>query len=218
MCVKVKEIDFFISIYSMEACASTPSRMLCFSSDSYMLEIQQYKCKTHGFRTFTYFWPCVWNSLPQDIRQCSSLPSFKTKLKTFRFFTVLTFQLTSVATSLITNYLCMCVCVRACVRLCLREYVCMLWFDVKRTVSTLLYVYLFREYHLQVFMYSCKHSRCRWVHYRCTLLLILLLSCAFWWVFFTVTPQFFVWGFRWCPSSGQICRLFPSLFLPTAVS
>ena len=63
----------------------TPSRMLCSSSDSHMLKIQQYKCRTHGFRTFTYFGPCVWNSLQQDIRQCSTLTSFKTNLKTFLF-------------------------------------------------------------------------------------------------------------------------------------
>ena len=62
----------------------TPSRTLRSSSDSCMLKIQQYKCKTHGFRTFTYFGPYVWNSL-KDIRQCSTLPSFKAKLKTFLF-------------------------------------------------------------------------------------------------------------------------------------
>ena len=63
----------------------TPSRTLCSSSDSRMLKIQQYKRKTHGIRTFTYFGPYVWNSLPQDIRQCSTLTSFKTNLQTFLF-------------------------------------------------------------------------------------------------------------------------------------
>ena len=63
----------------------TPSRMLCSSSDSHMLKIQQYKRKTHGFCTFTSFGPYVWNSLPQDIRQCSTFPFSKTKLKTFLF-------------------------------------------------------------------------------------------------------------------------------------
>ena len=33
----------------------TPSRTLRSSSDSRILEIQQYKRKTHGVRTFTYF-------------------------------------------------------------------------------------------------------------------------------------------------------------------
>ena len=63
----------------------TPSRMLRSSSDSRMLKIQQYKRKTHSYRTFTYCGPYVWNSLPQDIRQCSTLTSFQTNLKTFLF-------------------------------------------------------------------------------------------------------------------------------------
>ena len=44
----------------------TPSRTLRSSSDTRMLEIQQYKRKTHGFRTFSCFGPHIWNSLPQD--------------------------------------------------------------------------------------------------------------------------------------------------------
>ena len=64
----------------------TPSRTLRSSLDSRMLKIQQYKRKTHGFRAFVYFGPYVWNSLPQDIRRCSALTSFKTNLKTFLFF------------------------------------------------------------------------------------------------------------------------------------
>ena len=63
----------------------TLSRTLCSSSDTHMLEIQQYKCKTHGFRTFCCFGPHIWNSLPQDLRLCSTLSSFKAKLKTFLF-------------------------------------------------------------------------------------------------------------------------------------
>ena len=63
----------------------TLSYTLCSSSDSCMLKIQQYQCKTHGFHTLTYFRPHIWNSLPQDIRHCSTLPSRKTKLKAFFF-------------------------------------------------------------------------------------------------------------------------------------
>ena len=63
----------------------TPSRTLCSSSDTCMLEIQQYKRKTHGFCTFSCFGPHIWNSLPQDLRHCSTLSSFKAKLKTFLF-------------------------------------------------------------------------------------------------------------------------------------
>ena len=41
----------------------TPSHTLHFLSDSSMLKIQQYKRKTHGFRTFSCFGPHIWNSL-----------------------------------------------------------------------------------------------------------------------------------------------------------
>ncbi len=63
----------------------TPSRTLRSSSDTCMLEIQQYKRKTHGFRAFSCFGPHIWNSVPQDLRHCSTLSSFKAKLKTFLF-------------------------------------------------------------------------------------------------------------------------------------
>ena len=63
----------------------TPSRTLRSSSDTRMLEIQQYKRKTHGFRAFSCFGPYIWNSLPQDLRHCPTLSSFKAKLKTFLF-------------------------------------------------------------------------------------------------------------------------------------
>ena len=63
----------------------TPSRTLRSSSDTRILEIQQYKRKTHGFRTFSCFGPHIWNSHPQDFRHCSTLSSFKAKLKTFLF-------------------------------------------------------------------------------------------------------------------------------------
>ena len=64
----------------------TLSCTLHSSSDTRMLKIHQYKCKTHGFRTFSCFGPHIWNSFPQDLRHCSTLStSFKVKLKTFLF-------------------------------------------------------------------------------------------------------------------------------------
>ena len=45
----------------------TPFHTLHYSSDTRMLKIQQYKRKTHGFRTFSCFGPHIWNSLPQDL-------------------------------------------------------------------------------------------------------------------------------------------------------
>ena len=63
----------------------TLSRTLSSSSDTCMLEIQQYTRKTHGFHTFSCFGLHIWNSLPQDLRHCSTLSSFKAKLKTCLF-------------------------------------------------------------------------------------------------------------------------------------
>ena len=59
-----------------------PSRILRSSSDTHVLKFQQYKRKTHGFCIFSCFGPHIWNSLPQYLRHCSTLSSFKAKLKT----------------------------------------------------------------------------------------------------------------------------------------
>ena len=68
------------------ACLHSVSYTTLLACDTCMLEIQQYKRKTHGFRTFSCFGPHIWNSLPQDpLRHCSTLSSFKAKLKTFLF-------------------------------------------------------------------------------------------------------------------------------------
>ena len=97
----------------------TPSRTLCSSSDTRMLEIQQYKCKIHGFRTFSCFGPHIWNSLPQDLRHCSTLSSFKAKLKTFLFsqyFHPNYYQYPVSAT--VSVCVCVCVCARALACVC----------------------------------------------------------------------------------------------------
>ena len=64
----------------------TPSHPLCSSSDTHTLKIQQYKCKSHGFRAFSCFGPHIWNSLLHDLRHCSTLSSFKAKLKFSQYF------------------------------------------------------------------------------------------------------------------------------------
>ena len=87
----------------------TPSRTLRSSSDTRMLEIQQYKRKTHSFRTFFCFGPHIWNSLPQDRRHCSTLPSFKAKLKTFLFSQ---YFYPNISIQFLLQ------CVRVCVRVC----------------------------------------------------------------------------------------------------
>ena len=63
----------------------TPSRTLRSSSDTRMLKIQQHKRQTHGFHAFSCFGPHNWNSLPLDLKHCSTLSFFKVKLKTFLF-------------------------------------------------------------------------------------------------------------------------------------
>ena len=63
----------------------TPSRTLR-SPDTRMLEIQQYKRKTRGFRTFSCFGPHICNSLPQDLRHCSTLSSFKGQVQGLGWF------------------------------------------------------------------------------------------------------------------------------------
>ena len=45
----------------------TPSRTLRSSSESRILKIQQYKLKTHGFRTFSCFGRHIWNSLRKTL-------------------------------------------------------------------------------------------------------------------------------------------------------
>ena len=99
----------------------TPSCTLRSPSDAFMLKIQQYKRKTHGFRTFSCFGPHIWpNSLPH----CSTLSSFKAKLKTF--LTVFPLQLISIPNFCYSH--CACVCVRACVRACMHTQACMCLF------------------------------------------------------------------------------------------
>ena len=104
-----------------------PSGTLRSSSDSRMLKIPQYKRETQCFRTFTFFGPYVWNSLPQGIRQCSTLPSFKTKLKTFLFHsTSVPFNFRN-RFSYRKLYLCVrvCICARVCVlMLCVCALMC----------------------------------------------------------------------------------------------
>ena len=73
----------------------TPSPTLRSSSDIRMLKIQQYKRKTHGFRTFSCFGPDIWNSPPQDLRHCSTLSSFN-QTENLPLLTVFSPQLISI--------------------------------------------------------------------------------------------------------------------------
>ena len=97
----------------------TPSHTLRSSSDTRMLKIQQYKCKTH---TCSCFGPHIWNSLPQDRRHCSTLSSCKAKLKTSSSHRISI--LTNISTQFLLQSLCVCVCLCVCVHACVCACVC----------------------------------------------------------------------------------------------
>ena len=61
-----------------------PSRSLR-SADSGHLCIPRIKLNTYGKRSFAFVGPTTWNSLPKQLRDCSSVPAFKTALKTHLF-------------------------------------------------------------------------------------------------------------------------------------
>ena len=60
----------------------SPSHSLHSSSDTHMLKLQHFNCKTHCFHSFSCFGPHLWNNLSHDVRYSNSLPSSKNKLKT----------------------------------------------------------------------------------------------------------------------------------------
>jgi exonuclease III len=63
----------------------TPSRSLRSSTDSRLLRQSRYNRKSHGFRSFSFYGPQLWNYLPFQIRHSSSSESFKSSLKTYLF-------------------------------------------------------------------------------------------------------------------------------------
>ena len=64
----------------------TPPRQgLKSSSKSSLLVIPRMKRKTFASRSFSVAIPTLWNSLPIEIRNCNSLLSFKSMLKTYLF-------------------------------------------------------------------------------------------------------------------------------------
>ena len=55
------------------------------SSNSKLAVVPSSKLKTYGDRAFTFTAPCVWNSLPEDLRKASDFNLFKKELKTHIF-------------------------------------------------------------------------------------------------------------------------------------
>ena len=55
------------------------------SNQQVLLQVPQTKRKTFGDRLFAVAGPRVWNSLPAEIKSCSSIDTFKAKLRTYSF-------------------------------------------------------------------------------------------------------------------------------------
>ena len=72
----------------------TPGRWcLCSSIDTDLLVIPKTKRKTFASWSFIVAAPTLWNSLPRDISQCSTILSFKKRLKTHLFTSTATLHL-----------------------------------------------------------------------------------------------------------------------------
>ena len=61
-----------------------PARDLRSASEN-LFDPPRVSLKTYGERSFHFAAPKIWNSLPQNLRDISSLPLFKSKLKTHLF-------------------------------------------------------------------------------------------------------------------------------------
>ena len=58
----------------------TPSRTLR-SSSAFLLKQERFNLQSYGARSFTVSAPMLWNTLPLELRTCSSLDICKSKLK-----------------------------------------------------------------------------------------------------------------------------------------
>ena len=71
---------------SQTLCAYEPTRNLRSSCEK-LLKVPKRNTKTFGERSFSFLAPSVWNSLPSGLRNSSTLPLFKSRLKTHLFMT-----------------------------------------------------------------------------------------------------------------------------------
>ena len=75
----------------------------------YCVDIRHYKRKTHGCSTFSCFGPLIWNSLPEKLRHCSILSSFKAKPENLPLL-ILFFTPANISTQFLHSRVCVCVC------------------------------------------------------------------------------------------------------------
>ena len=71
---------------SQTLCAYEPTRNLCSLCEK-LLKVPKHNTKTFGECSFSFLAPSVWNSLPSGLRNSSTLPLFKSRLKTHLFTT-----------------------------------------------------------------------------------------------------------------------------------
>ena len=71
---------------SQTLCAYEPTRNLRSSCEK-LLKVPKHNTRTFGERSFSFLAPSVWNSLPSGLRNSSTLPLFKSRLKTHLFMT-----------------------------------------------------------------------------------------------------------------------------------
>ena len=84
-CLAFKHFDCSLPPYlSVLLTTYQPSRSLRSASEK-LLVPPTFNLKTAGDRSFQFLAPSVWNSLPSEIRDLSSLSVFKTHLKTYLF-------------------------------------------------------------------------------------------------------------------------------------
>ena len=65
-------------------CRKVNTRLLR-SSNEILLDIPKFKLKAYGQNAFCVSAPCLWNSLPNVVRNCTSINAFNKSLKTFLF-------------------------------------------------------------------------------------------------------------------------------------
>ena len=71
---------------SQTLCAYEPTRNLRLSCEK-LLKVPKRNTKMFGEHSFSFLAPSVWNRLPSDLRNSSTLPLFKSILKTHLFMT-----------------------------------------------------------------------------------------------------------------------------------
>ena len=83
---------------SQTLCAYEPTQNLCSSCEK-LLKVPKRNTKTFGERSFSFLAPSAWNSLPSGLRNSSTLPLFKSRLKTHLFTTALILPVGSLQSS-----------------------------------------------------------------------------------------------------------------------